>query len=394
MAAYKRVSPQPVAEGGTGATTLTAHGVLLGEGTSAITPTAVGTNGQVLVGSSAADPGWVTPTAGTGLSVTANASTHSYALSTPVTVANGGTGDTSLTAYAVLCGGTTTTNPVQSIASVGTSGQFLTSNGAGALPTFQTAGAASITITGDSGGGLTSSSFTFTGGTTGLTFAGAGSTETLGGALVVANGGTGRATSTAYAVICGGTTSTGAQQSIASVGTSGQVLVSNGAGALPTFQAVPASSATGTPIQQKRTTSSSATSTTKAILNSTTPTTSNTTSLFSISFTPTSSSNTLLFQAAIPILPTVATGAAIICLFSGTTLLVTAPVSAIGSNSAINTANLYYEATAGTTSTTTYAIYYAGNGTVTGTTYVNQDVVGNTLGSSLTATFTITEVLT
>ena len=55
-------------------------------------------------------------------------------------VASGGTGATSLTAYAVLCGGTTSTGTVQSIASVGTAGQVLTSNGAGALPTFQTGG--------------------------------------------------------------------------------------------------------------------------------------------------------------------------------------------------------------------------------------------------------------
>jgi hypothetical protein len=54
--------------------------------------------------------------------------------------------------------------------------------------------------------------------------------------LVAADGGTGRSSHTAYAVICGGTTTTAAQQSIASVGTSGQVLTSNGAGALPTFQ--------------------------------------------------------------------------------------------------------------------------------------------------------------
>jgi hypothetical protein len=53
----------------------------------------------------------------------------------------------------------------------------------------------------------------------------------------VADGGTGRSDATAYAVICGGTTSTAAHQSIASVGTAGQVLTSNGAGALPTFQA-------------------------------------------------------------------------------------------------------------------------------------------------------------
>jgi hypothetical protein len=56
----------------------------------------------------------------------------------PLPVSDGGTGATSATAYAVQCGGTTSTGAHQSIASVGTSGQVLTSNGAGALPTFQT----------------------------------------------------------------------------------------------------------------------------------------------------------------------------------------------------------------------------------------------------------------
>jgi len=56
-------------------------------------------------------------------------------------------------------------------------------------------------------------------------------------ALPVTKGGTALTSATAYAVLCGGTTSTGAFQSIASVGTSGHVLTSNGAGALPTFQA-------------------------------------------------------------------------------------------------------------------------------------------------------------
>lgn len=56
---------------------------------------------------------------------------------TAVTVPFGGSGLTTTTAYAVLCGGTTSTAPLQSIASVGSSGQVLTSNGAGALPTFQ-----------------------------------------------------------------------------------------------------------------------------------------------------------------------------------------------------------------------------------------------------------------
>jgi hypothetical protein len=66
---------------------------------------------------------------------------------TAVDVPHGGTGNTSLTAYAVLCGGTTSTSTVQSVASVGTSGQALISNGAGALPTFQTVVAAGLGTT-------------------------------------------------------------------------------------------------------------------------------------------------------------------------------------------------------------------------------------------------------
>lgn len=54
--AYKRISPQPVDEGGTGASTLTDHGVLVGSGTGAVTPLAVGTTGTVLIGTTASDP--------------------------------------------------------------------------------------------------------------------------------------------------------------------------------------------------------------------------------------------------------------------------------------------------------------------------------------------------
>lgn len=57
-----------------------------------------------------------------------------------LTVPDGGTGVASTTAYAVLCGGTTSTGPLQSIAGLGSASQVLTSNGAGALPTFQDAG--------------------------------------------------------------------------------------------------------------------------------------------------------------------------------------------------------------------------------------------------------------
>jgi len=72
-------------------------------------------------------------------------------------------------------------------------------------------------------------------------------------ATPVANGGSGRSTQTAYALIAGGTTTTGPQQSLASVGTTGQLLVSNGASALPSFQTVTLS---GIPLMDVKTSGS------------------------------------------------------------------------------------------------------------------------------------------
>lgn len=65
---------------------------------------------------------------------------------TPIAVANGGTGNTSTTAFAVQTGGTTSTGPHQSVSGVGTAGQVLTSNGAGALPSWQAASAGSAPL--------------------------------------------------------------------------------------------------------------------------------------------------------------------------------------------------------------------------------------------------------
>ena len=63
----------PVTDGGTGVSTLTDHGILLGSGTGAVTPTAVGASGELLIGATAADPSWLT--AGTDTYVlTANGS--------------------------------------------------------------------------------------------------------------------------------------------------------------------------------------------------------------------------------------------------------------------------------------------------------------------------------
>ncbi len=58
--------PIEVAFGGTGNATLTNHGVLVGATTAAVTQLAVGTNGQVLLGSTAADPVFATLTSTNG----------------------------------------------------------------------------------------------------------------------------------------------------------------------------------------------------------------------------------------------------------------------------------------------------------------------------------------
>jgi len=60
--------------------------------------------------------------------------------------------------------------------------------------------------------------------------------------IIVSQGGTGLSTATtAYGVVCAGTTATGALQVLNALGSSGQVLTSNGASALPTWQAASAS---------------------------------------------------------------------------------------------------------------------------------------------------------
>lgn len=98
--------------------------------------------------------------------------------SDPIQVALGGTGNATVTAYSVVCGGTTNTGALQVVSGLGSSGQVLTSNGAGALPSWQSASGAVTTINGDSGS-ATGATLTLTAGTTGFTFTGAGSTLTM-----------------------------------------------------------------------------------------------------------------------------------------------------------------------------------------------------------------------
>jgi hypothetical protein len=164
----------------------------------------------------------VTGTLAIGNGGTGSTSTTYCSLTTNVTgtlpVANGGTGVASATAYALLAGGTTTTGPFQSIASVGTAGQVLTSNGAGALPTFQAAG-----------GGVTTISFGSTGLTPSTATSGA---VSVAGTLGATNGGTGQSSYAVGDLLFASTTT--ALSKLADVAT-GNALISGGVGVAPSY---------------------------------------------------------------------------------------------------------------------------------------------------------------
>lgn len=172
----------------------TDHAVQIGNASGSLTSLAVGGNGQILLGAVGANPAFVTPTAGSELTLTSNSSTLQYALSTiPEPVANGGTGSTSLLQYAVLIGNGT--SPIATVAASATSEQPLLSTGSSSNPAYGTM----LVV----GGGTSVTSFANT-----------------------------------YGVICAGTTTTGALQVTASPSTAGQGLVSAGATSVPTWQNV------------------------------------------------------------------------------------------------------------------------------------------------------------
>lgn len=177
-------------------------------------------DGQIIIGSTAGAPAAATLTAGTGITITnaSNSITIAAAATTPLlfhtdsgdatpsgnavtlagsgSIATSGAGSTvttaltGLTNHNVLIGAGTAT--ITKVAPSATSGIPLISQGAAADPTFGTA--------------------------------------------VVAGGGTGATTFTAYSVITAGTVATGPFQNVSGNGTLGQILTSNGAGALPTWQ--------------------------------------------------------------------------------------------------------------------------------------------------------------
>ena len=174
---------------------------------------------QYIINNGLADAVTVKNSTGTGVAVPAGKSmivfntgsnvvevTTALATGTVIPVANGGTGATSQTAYSVICGGTTSTGAYQSVASLGTAGQVLTSNGAGALPTWGSASTGTVTSVGWTGGivsvatATTTPAFTIAGTSGGIPYFSSGTTWASSAALasgaIVLGGGAGNAPAT------------------------------------------------------------------------------------------------------------------------------------------------------------------------------------------------------
>ncbi len=211
--------------------TYTAHGVLIGEGSSSIVATTPGTNGQTLLGSTGADP----------VFATLSSSDSSITFTT-------GPGTLSLQ----VAGGTTTIKTItgDSNGPESPSGGNFNLFGSGSITTVGSASTETIQLTGLTnhnvliGAGTSTITKVAPSATSGVPLISQGaSADPVFGTAVVAGGGTGDTSFTAYAVICGGTTSTNPLQNVSGVGTANQVLTSNGAGLLPTWQASSSSGA-------------------------------------------------------------------------------------------------------------------------------------------------------
>ncbi len=237
-----------VAQGGTGNASLTAHGVLVGNGTSAVSVTGTGAVGQILTSNGpGSDPTFQPLTAGggtvtqvnTGSGVTGGpiTGTGTISLSTVtnnnllanITGATNSPSGTTISAFLDSALGSTQGSIVYrgaatwAVLTPGTTGTFLQTQGGGFNPQWA-AGAAGTVTSITAGTGLTGGTISSSG------------TIALTTPVIVANGGSGTTSMTAHGVVIGAGTSSVA---VTTAGTSGQVLTSNGASSDPTFQASP-----------------------------------------------------------------------------------------------------------------------------------------------------------
>ena len=103
----------------------TNHAVQVGNVGGSLTSLGVGTNGQVLLGATAADPSFVTPTAGSGLSITTNSTTLEYAVASSVAItfaADSGTATPAANTITIAGGTNCTTSAAGSTVTIDATG--------------------------------------------------------------------------------------------------------------------------------------------------------------------------------------------------------------------------------------------------------------------------------
>lgn len=322
-------NPVAVNYGGTGAASFTSYNLIAANttGTGALTSLSAGTTGQILVSQGAgAYPQWesvsavgVTSVTGTApITATTVSGAVTIAITNPIAVQYGGTGVASTTPYSLLAGGTTSTSALQSLASVGTTGQVLTSQGAGALPIWSTlaTGVSSvtgttnqITITGTTANPIVGISATYAGQTSITTVGNISAGQWQSTAVGVAYGGTGKNSFNVNSLILSNASSTTGSMVALGYGTSGQILVSGGSGNAPVWTTLSSgvSSVTGSAPVAASTTSGAVTvslsysngPTGRLTLTSGTPvTTSDVTGAGTIYFTPYKGNTLSLYNGA------------------------------------------------------------------------------------------------
>ena len=127
LAAANVTGTLAVGSGGTGATSLTDGGVLLGSGTSAITATAVLGDGEILIGDGSGDPATLDVGSSSAITVLGTVATGTWQ-GTDVGVAYGGTGVSTLTDGGVLLGSGSSAITAMAVL---TDGQMIVGDGSG-----------------------------------------------------------------------------------------------------------------------------------------------------------------------------------------------------------------------------------------------------------------------
>ena len=137
-------TPLAVGYGGTGLSSTSANQILFSSANNVIAGLTSSANGILITSAGSIPSISSTLPAAVQANITATGALTAGSLATgftPITVPLGGTGDSAFTAFSVITAGISAGAPFQNVSGLGTAFYVLTSNGPGAFPTWQAAGA-------------------------------------------------------------------------------------------------------------------------------------------------------------------------------------------------------------------------------------------------------------